>query len=273
MLKQFKNLRVGLFEILILIFFILIVTSLYFFLFRTKKELTIVVKTFEDSIVWPGQRSVIWFNKIFYKGMKEKDALGRTSAEVINIRKYDDRQDNATIYLTLKLRTVYTPGTKLHTYKGKTVLVGSTLQFYLDNVFVEALIVDVMGVKNRFPLTKLLIQGQLTNPEEGGILPFLAENIPEGAEIKDTEGGVILKILRKEIQPALKLVTTDQGDILLSRDPLRKDVYLTLNVWAFKINNRYYFFDDIPILINEGIPIHLPHLSIYPLITSIKEVK
>ncbi len=270
--------KIKLFDLFLIFIFIASVVSLYFLLFRTKKELTIVVKAFEDSVSWPDQRSSVWFNKLFYPRMKEKDTFGNTVAEIIKVRKYDNRPDQDTVYLTLKIKTVYSPGSRTNTYKGKNVLIGSTLQLFLDNVFVEAMIVSIGNSKDRYPLKKLLVQSQLKNEtpvylETSGVNSYIADNINEGSIIKDTQGRTILKILRVDVEDAKKIVTTANGEVLLRRDPLKKDVYLTLEVSAFKVDNRYFFFDDIAVLIDKPIPIHLDFLSIFPVVTSVKEVK
>jgi len=281
-MKILKTFKIGFFEIVIVFFFFLLASSLYFFLFRTKKDVIVVTKVYEDNIVWDGRKtswesgaavSTVWLSDLFHKGMKEKDAIGKASAEILNVRKYDNRPDSPTVYLTLRLKAVYSPGAKIYTYKGKNVLVGSTIQLFLDNVFVEALIVNTEGSKEKFPLVKLSVKAQLANPESGGVAPYIADNILEGTKIKDSKNEDVLTVLKKTVEPAQKLVTTDLGEIVLSRDPYRKDVYLTLLISAYKIQDRYYFFDDIPIRIDKFIPIHFKNISIYPVITQMQEVK
>ena len=270
--------KLKLLDITILFIFVSIAVSLFFLLFRTKKELIIVVKTFEDSATWPGQRSTVWFNNIFHPGMKEKDALGKPMAEILSVRKYDNRPDSSTIYLTLRLKAVYSTGTKVYTYKGKNVLVGSTIQLYLDQVFVEALIVNTDGVKDRYPLKKLRVSGRLLEnntvyPDTNGVHQFVADNINLGENVKDSRGKTVLKIIEKRVEDANQIVKTSAGEVLLRKNPLLKDVYLTFDIMAYQIQNRYFFFDDIPILISNQIPIHLKNASFFPTITKIEEIK
>lgn len=278
LIRSLKSFKFGLFEIIVLCFFILLALSAYFFLFRTRKELTVIVKTSEESIIrhpWENDillNSTIWLNNLFHPGMKEKDTLGKPVAELLGVRKYDTRPESPSVYLTLKLKAVYTLGTKIHTFKGKNVLVGSTIQLVLDEVFVEGIIVKINNDKQA-PTRKLLLRATLANPESGGVLPYYADGIPEGAQVQDSNGKVILTIVKKELEPAKKLVNTAQGEINLATDPLRKDVFLTLEVLGSKVDNRYYFFDNIPILVGESVPIHLPNMSFYPTITSLSEVK
>lgn len=286
--NKIKHIRFTFFDILLLFLAFSILFSVYFFLFRTKKDLVVIIKTSEENLIkWPWENTIdksktwnstIWLDNIFYPGMKEKDALGKTAAEVLSVRKYDNRPENPTLYLTLKLKTVYTPGIRIHTYKGKNVLVGSTIQLFLDNVFVESLIVSIDGERDRYPLKKIVVHTQLMDldtklAETTGVEPFVVDNVNEGDLVKDSKSRIVLKIIKKDVEEAKKIVTTDIGEVLLKRHPIRKDLYLTLEVLAYKIENRYYFFDSIPLLIGEKIPIHLNHLSIFPVITSIEEIK
>lgn len=265
--------KLSLFEILIVLAGLTVVISVFFLLFRSKKTIIVVLKVYEDSVDMPFTRSSLWFSRMFYQGMKEKSAFGQVTAEVLKVRKYDDRPDNPIVYITVKLEAIYSRGTNVYTYKGKNILIGSTIRLFLDNTLVEGVVVDTKGVNNRYPLKKLIMTVELTNPETVGVMPYVAQAIIEGDEIRDSAGKVILKVLKKEVQDAQKLVNTDSGEIVLSRDPFRKDVRLTLEVQAYKIGDRYFFFDDKPLLVNKELPINFEKLSILPMITNIEVVR
>lgn len=281
-LKIFKKLR--LFDVFLILIFVTLASSAYFLLFRAKKDLIVVVKTSEENVaVWPWEKtklwnSTIWFNNLFHSGMKEKDALGKPAAEVISVRKYDNRPDNPTTYLTLKIKTVFSPGSKVYTYKGKNVLIGSTIQLFLDQVFVEGLIVNIEGAKDLYPVKKLAVTARLINydpifPDTNGVETFIADSLTVGSSVKDSSGKIILKIVDKKVEDANQVVKTASGNVLLRKNPLKKDVYLNLEIMAYKLEGRYYFFDNIPVLIGGEIPVHLDNISVFPTITSIEEAK
>src|SRR3989344_5908080 len=284
--KRLHLRRLTLFDILLIFLISSLIFSVFFFLFRTKKELFITVRTSDETPLrqpWEQIKvnsiklwnSPIWMNNLFYKGMSEKDNFGNTVAEVINVRKYDNRPENPTFYLTVKLNAVFTTATSTYTYKGKNILVGSLIQLHLDDVLIDGLIVNVNGEKEKYPLKKIRVTTQIIefeskSIESTGVEPFVADNIQEGKIIKDNQDREILKIISKRVEDAKKIVVTNTGEVLLRTDPIKKDVYLTLELMAFKVDNRYYFFDDIPILVDKQIPIHLEHISIFPKITSIE---
>ena len=59
------------------------------------------------------------------------------------------------------------------------------------------------------------------------------------------------------------VVAKDAAKVVL----VRKDVFLTLEISAEKIDGKYFFLNDIPILVNQAIPINTPTVSIYPVVT------
>lgn len=290
MFSKIKKYRAKFFDILIMTTFAVIAASLFLLLFRTKKERQVVVKVYEESVVWPNKGVSPWFANLFYQGMEEKNSLGKPMAEVVGVRSYDTEPAKKAVYLTLKLKTVFTPGERQYTYKGKNVLIGSTISLFLDQVFVEGLITDIEEFKKPYPQVKLIVNAKIikqdpTFPETTGVDPYIAAAINQGDQIKDSLGKAVLKVTDKKVEAADKIVVTDRGEVFLQKDPVKKDVYLTLEVLASKINNRYYFFDDIPILIGESIPIHLDKISLYynpsysivtssySIVTSVEEVK
>jgi hypothetical protein len=231
----------------------------------------VILKVYENSVDWQNQKMQIWFYRVFKPGMTEKDASGNPMAEVVGVHKYDDRPDNPVTYLTVKLKTVFNNGQQVYTYKGKNVLVGSAIPFIFDNVNVEGMVVS-MDAERRLHKKRLAVKAQLFDPEDKGTMPFVADAITEGSTVKDSWGDVVLTVKKATMVPAQKLVTTSGGDILLSTDPLRKDIYMDLEIAVTDVNGKYYFYDSIPVTINKDLPVHLKNISIMPTITDIRVI-
>lgn len=274
LLKKYIKRGIKLFDLIIVLIFLFILFSLFFVLFRSTKEIKITVRVNE---LYPNNTdpamSTLWRSNLFYKGMSEKNTLGKTQTEVLRVFKYDNRPENPVVYLILKLKAIYNRGTGLYVYKGKNILVGNAIPLVLDGVMTQAMIVNIEGVAQRYPKKKLIIKTELTNVENHGVLPYFVDKIPQNELIKDSQGQTVLRILKKEVYNAKKIVNTDNGEIFLSEDPFRKDVYLTFEITVQKINDRYYFFDDNPILIGQTIPVEFKLIPLYPTIVSIEEIK
>jgi hypothetical protein len=251
-----------------------IVVVIAYALFRTNTYRTIVVKIGEESVVLNTNGPKAWFGQLFYPGMKESDGFNQISARVISVRSYDSTPKNKNVYLTVRLKTTYNRASNQYVYRGKPVLIGSTIRLYLDSVLVDGLVTYVEGVRDPRIVKSVVVEAKLYEEnqvyqETSGVWPYVADAIQEGATVTDNEGHQFIKILSKQVEDAQKTVTTGDGRIIVSRYPAKKDVYLKLELQAFQINNRLYVFDDIPILVGLEIPIHLPHVSVYPRITQI----
>ena len=273
-IKKIKHL--GVFDI---VFIALAVTSIVFFayvFFRKSTYITVNIKVGEENIRYEpwiidtGTR--VWFAQLFYEGMKETDGLGRIMAEVTTIRSYDTEPARKALYLTTKLKAVYNRASNQYTFKGRPLVIGSTIKLNLDRFFVEGLVVHVEGVVDPREKVTLLVNAQIKDetvvfPETSGTDEYVANALKINEEIKDSQGKTIIKILDKRVEDAKRLVTTDDGRVLIQTNPLKKDVFLTLEVSAIKIGHQYYLFDDVPILIDEEIPINTTSISIFPVVT------
>ena len=259
-------------KILILLVIFGVVLFGYTFL-RKSTYITVTVKVGEDNVLWT-HWSRSWFSQLFQNGMQEKDGLGRVNAQVKSVRSYDIWPSQKAVYLTIELKTVYSRSTDQYTYKGLAVLIGSPIKLYLDRVFVEGLVTHIDGVKDPREKKAIIAEAQLreespTFSETSGIKQYLADALSIGQKIYDDQGNIIIEVLDIKVEDAKRLTTTSDGRTLVSVNPLRKDVYLKLKINAFSMQNRYYLFDDIPLLIGQTIPINTPMISVYPEITKI----
>lgn len=274
-MKKFKDKikNLSLFDILLISSIILGATIFAYIFFRKASYIKITIKVSEDSIVYgPNLGTRTWFSQMFYQGMKEKDGLGGITAEVTEIRSYDTSPTHKDIYLFFKLKTVYNRASNQYTYKGKPVLVGSTIRLYLERLLVDGLVTYVEGIKDPRENKTLIVEAQVREEtpvfsETAGVREYIATAIQAGDEIRDNQGNTIVKILEKRVEDAKKTVVTADGRVLLGTDPMRKDIYLKLQIQAIKIQDRYFLFDDVPLLIGVGVPINSPNYSIYPEIT------
>lgn len=274
--KKFKKLT--LFDKIIIVVAVLGLAFFAFVFFRKSVFVTIVVKVGEENILYEpwavstGTRA--WFSQLFHEGMKEQDGLGREMAEVLSIRSYDTLPSRKAVYLTTKLRAVYNRASNQYTFKGRPLLIGSPVRLNLDRLFVDGLITHVEGIKDPRERIELIVEARLIEetpvfPETRGVRAYLAEAIKVGEEFNDDQGNTIAKVLDKKVEGAKRAVVTGDGRVVVRTNPLRKDVYITLQVDALEIGNRYYLFDDVPLLIGNGIPLNTSTISVWPEVTKI----
>lgn len=277
--KRLKNLT--LFDKAIIIIAVLGVILFAYVFFRKATYITATVKVGEEDIryqPWFTQvGSRVWFSELFYVGMQEKDGLGKVNAEVEKIYSYNASPETKALYLTLKLKAVYSRAQNQYTYKGNPVLIGYPIKMFIDRLYVEGLVISIEGIADLRERQNLIVEAKLieespTFPETSGVKEYIAEAIKVGDKAKDNNGETIIEILEKRVESAKKVVTTSDGRVVVQRQPLKRDVYLTLGINAIKIADRYFVFDDIPILVGLEIPINTSKYFIQPQVASF-EVK
>jgi hypothetical protein len=232
------------------------------------------VKITEDSILYVRNNPQAWFVYLFKEGMRERDGLGRTSAEIEKVNYYDSGEAKKAVYLNLRLRVDYNKRSRNYLYKGKPLLIGSPIKIEFEDIITEGLVTSVEGVDDPRKDVELIVKSQIFDlnpvfPETNGVQPFLAEAINVDDKVRDSNGREVITVLEKTEEAAKKIVTNDKGEVFLRRDPVKKDVYLTLKLLVRQINDEYYLFDDIQVKIGNGIPIHTVNYSIWPVVTEI----
>lgn len=272
--------RLTLFDKVLIIMAILGIAFFAYVFFRKTTYITATIKVGEENIwyeQWMAEAGTrTWFAELFHEGMRETDGLGRIGADVISIYSYDTYPSRKAVYLTANLRAVYNRASNQYIFKGVPLSVGSKVRLNLDRLLVEGLITHIQGLPDKRERVKLLVEAKLKNEnstylETSGVEPYVADAIEKGQEIKDSQGKVIIKVVSKKVEDAKRLTVTAAGGVLVQRNPLRKDVYLSLEVNAIKIDERYYLFDDVPILVGQIIPFNTPILSVFPEVTNIKK--
>ncbi len=270
--------RFQLFDYIILASFSLLTVAFFIFFFRKSHYLTVKVKITEKNILYANTDSPSWFAYLFKKGMKEKDGLGRVKAEVMDVYFYDNSIDKKAVYLTLKLKTTYNNRTGENKYEGTSVVIGEGLRIKLEKILVEGLIVEIEGLKNPYEEVNFLVQAKLldynsTFSETTGVENFISDNINIGDKVFDSNNQIVAEIVDKKVYPAQKNTFDNSGNVYGKFDPRLKDVFLTIKLTTKKINNEYFFLDDISLKTNRTIPLHLQNISVWPMITEISEIK
>jgi hypothetical protein len=278
-----KNKFLNLFDTAIIIAILLTVTVMAFFFLRRSKYLTVVVKVTGQNVLYAWDSPPSWFVYYFREGMVAKDGLGRNSAEITEIYRYDTGPNNKALYLTLELKADYSKGSGKYSYEGKPLIIGAPIKIEFQDILAEGLVTYIEGLPDVTKTREMLVETRIiwqneVFPETSGVPVYMAEAIGVGEQTKDSLGNVLITIVNKRVEPAEKIVTDDQGNLFVNRDPLKKDVFLTLKLRVKEVEsesnyNEYYLFDDVRVKIDSSIPIHLENISIYPRVTKILEVR
>ena len=272
------NRKLTIVDFAILIGGLIAIAFVFFLLFRRSTYISVTLKVGSDNINWKGGATKAWFSQFFYVGMKQLDGFGRPLVEVTDIYSYDTSPDSKAVYVTVRIKTVYNRASNQYTFNGKPVLIGSFHRLYLDKVLVEGLVTRFEGMQDVRERKKMVVEAEIReeNPvfaETSGVRPYIADQLHEGEEIKDDQGNVVVKILKKNVSPAKRNLLTSDGRIINGIDVNRQDVSYTLELNAIKILNRYYVFDDVPVLVGWNVPLNTSEVSLFPEVTKIVQIK
>jgi hypothetical protein len=279
--KTFKKIKES-FSKLKTIDFILIFVALssvvvfLIFFFRKSSYIRVTVSVAEDSVLYnSGIENIgpkLWLANSFHKGLVEKDGLGNIQAEVVDVYSYEKAPSHENVYLDLKLRVIYNKATNSYTYKGTAVSIGSIIKLNFNSVYAEGMVVDMENLGNKPKQKTIQVEAQIREespvfPGTVGTKPYLADAIKVGDSVNDNKGNILIKVISKRVSPAIITVTTSDGRVIETFDPVKKDVYLTLLVSAEEINGNYYLLGDIPVMIDMNIPFKTSSYMIYPVVT------
>ncbi len=270
--------KIAFFDKLLILIVIVAISFFVFVFFRKGETVAVTVRLNEDNSTYGDWNSLIgtrpWVTELLRNDAKLKDAIGRISAEIISVRSFDIKPNRQAVYVKMRLRVTNDRASNQFIFNGLPLIVGSEVKINFDTVLVDGMVTDIEGLPETRQKVSIWVEANVKDEnnlysERIGIAPSIASEILNINEIRDGEGNIIMKVLEKKVTDSDVFVTTSDGRGIIRKNPLRKDVLLKLQINAFKIGNRYYIYDDIPILIGQKIPFNTDKLSVFPEVTKI----
>lgn len=275
-LKKLKEIDV--FDLFSAFALLSIIIFLFIFLFRKEVHISITLRVRSNDVpflyFYDHDNPPSWFSFLLREGMKEKDSLGRTKAEITKVLLYDIKPDTKAAYLTVRLKAGYNKRENKYRYHGEPVLIGSQLELEFEEIKIRGLVTHIEGVPDPREKTELIIEARLTDlssvfPETRGVEPHIVEAFSVSDRSYDSQGNIVAEILGKRVSPADKTVTDSRGNLFVKKDPFKKDVFLKLKIKVTKMNNEFFFLDTEKIEVDRTIPVQLEKITIWPVITKI----
>ncbi len=253
-----------------------IVIILGLFFFRRVEWVEVEVKIAPDDFFWTEREPPYWLANSINVGDQELDGLGRKVVEVLETRIYESAEDKKDIYLKLRLRAVRDSRKQQYLFKSKPLEVGSPIKLRFSQVFLTGLVTYIEGIPDTRVWEDKVVEARIVEwfdvfPETLGALPWKAEAVKIGDQMKDTRGRMVAEVLEKTVKPAEKIVVTADGRVFVRRDPIKKDVTLVVKLKTFEQEGVNYYLDDVKVKVGSSIPLFLPEVDIWPEITKIIE--
>lgn len=254
----------------------LIVLSIFLFLRRGNTVIPITVKVTNPDVLSQYARPNNEYVLSFVPGDVELNELGQVTSTLQEVKTIYSSVDFPAMYLTLNVKVIYSPLKKQYSLKGKPIVYGQGYSFTFSNVKFDGIVVDFPGFRTSEVLEEdtVIIKARLKEDSRMysdvyGVLPFVAESVKEGDEVKDQYGNTLAKVLEVAISPAKRTVVSSEGNARLIEDPLLKDVIYKLEIKARRTSIGVFYNDYIVLQIGETIPLTFKNISVYPTVTEI----
>lgn len=233
---------------------------------KSNKQLVKVEVKISSSSWW--NRSNLpppfWLGESIKVGDQEYNSSGTKVAEVLEVRAYELNSVNngggttrKDFYLTLNLLVKKNKQTQKLGFKDKPLEIGAPIELNLSNTLVRGLVTFIEGTTDTNPTKEILIEGVWQDAQ-----PWEAEVVHINGKMEDEFGNVTAIILDKKVELARKTVETADGRLVIGRDPLRRDVYLTIKLQVKKQGASLYFREDQKVKIGELLFIQLAQVDI-----------
>lgn len=244
------------------------------FIFKKEKWVKIEVKVSRPELWGETLPPPYWLADRIKKGDEQYDSLGRKVAEVLDVRTYEWTRGKKIVYLSLNLRVEVDKRKRTLKFNQRPLEIGEEIDLELGEVGVQGLVTFVEGVPDTRVWEEKIVEVRIIEwfevfPETLGTLPWRAEAIKVGDQVKDVQGGVAAEVLDKRVRPAEKIVKTADGRVFVRQDPIKKDVSLVLKLKTVKQAGVNYFLDEFKVKVGSTILLSLPEIDIWPEITRI----
>lgn len=272
--RGLKRWQITLLDIFAIALFAFILITTFLFFYRRGEFVTIRVKVITNEVgIYTRVYPPSWFANRFEVGDQEIDALGRTTAEIVNIDRYNISSDRVATFLDIKLKTTYNSRTKQYTTKGKSLVYGAPLRFTLSKVTFDSFVTETpqqSKQKEEAKYVTVIARGRgIDTILDNTVEPDVYQSIKKGDRIYNSNKTLLAEVLDATLIPAERVTQTNLGYLTLQRDPLYKDIMLVLSIRSSTINGEPYMFDSQPIKIGEHVPLNFSHTSISPIIVKI----
>lgn len=165
-LKVKKFIRQNFFiSFIVAITILTVLVSLFRYVSAPSQEIYVKIRL-GQGLWWANtSKPPVWFPPAIQKGQKQKDLLGKTKAEIVEVRHYPSKASpdsldlpaEYNIYTTIKLNIKRSPGTGKYVYNRTPVLVGSPIELEFPTVDITGTVIAV----NETPIEDIYLEKEI----------------------------------------------------------------------------------------------------------------
>lgn len=177
---------------------------------------------------------------------------GKKLAEVLETRKYEE---DASKILWAKVKLLVTKDQVSNGYKFnyQPLLIGSALKIRPHHIQLTGNVISIedVGKTDEFKTVRVTVKSY-------DLYPWFADAIHVGDTAADDEGNITATVVAKTTEPAEMAASDSMGRILPSRNPLKRDLTLTVDIQVARRGGQLYFNLIQPVLIGTKLWIPFP---------------
>jgi hypothetical protein len=266
-------------EIFILITIAFLTIFIVKFFGRKKEFITIKVEVIKQN--WLnnydpyGYRAPYWISDKVKIGQTEKDKAGKIIATLIDLENYERGDEEAELYLTLKVQTTLDKRTGVYYFKDKSLNLGSSIELNLNNIELHGQIIDNNVPQNGYPTKYFTVTARARNLDS-----WVYEKITPNLKVYNrATGETVGEITKVNLEnSSLQEIKTDStGKYLVSASQKNKDAIIDIKIKAYQMDGKWFFTGHQDLKINNYLKsflyLYTEKINLYDLeIQNIKEI-
>lgn len=197
-----------------------------------------------------------WLGDAVTLGLVEYSAGGKKLVEILDTRNYNEEQNRV---LWIKARLLVTPdkNTGGWRFRQMPLQIGSTITIQPNNIKLTGSVVAVEELENTEEYKNIIITVRLYYR-----FPWYAEEIMPGEKYTAAHDRVIAEVLSKKVDLAETVVHTADGRAVEQKDPLKRDITLTLKIEVEDRGDNLYFNQIQPVKIGQSLWIPFKRINL-----------
>ncbi len=220
-----------------------------------------------------GEGVPAWVVENLKPGDVQYDDFGKKNLEILRVKKWG--YQNKETWVTASVRAKYKSKQNKYTFMYQPLEVGRSINITVNGSNINGIVSTIHGFSDKRTTYDITVKARLIelytsySVSTMGIDPWVAQAVKKDEKFEDPAGKVLAKIIDVETRPAERVVTTSDGKTFITDDPIKKDVFITVQLNVIKRGGTYMFLENKPVLIGKPIPLFFDNLYIEPVITDI----
>lgn len=235
---------------------IVIGVFVYFRISRQSEWITVAIAV-QPGTGWRTNELEPWYASAFKLNDAAFNSFGQKIAEITDVKTFETPQGKVDTIVVVSLKSSSEANRKQYTYNYQPVLVGKPIEILFRRVALNGVVVDI---NTPYTYIDKTIEIRLLSE-----FPWKIDVLTTGLTAKDYYGRTTAEILNVLSENAKSYQLTEKSGrqvIILSEDPYRRDVIMTLKIKAMRYNNVLYSSTGSPIKVGSDFQIQFPNVAI-----------